>query len=637
MTPALSELSALNQWVLWRAVEREGKSTKLPFQPTGVCASSTDPLTWCSHDHVLKHVAKYDGISFALDFTDPYVCIDLDHSVEAGTIVPWAQTIVNDMDSYTEFSPSGTGLHIWIKAHIPGDRKRTGKIEIYEAQRFMTWTGDHVPNTPETINERQSELNVFYAKLFPASTKPLKKLPVMPADLDDAQLIEKASHAKNADKFNALWSGDTSLHEGNDSQADQALCNHLAFWCACDVERMDTLFRQSGLYRKKWEREDYRTRTIAHAVYQCRETYTVPDTYMPNVGRSLHEIPPRSNGNGTHMPIDEDTPEEPDVPAVPRFMPLSVAELYEAADRLPKREWVVKNLISEGCTHIMSAPPKAGKTWGALALAHAVATGGQFGIDESIRQGTVLWIDEEMGLEQLPGRMRRMGIPPDARMMTMCRSKLKLDHNGDVAELLKIIEDIDPVLIVIDSLRRVHDLDENDNSKVKALFPRFKDIAELGPAVLILHHDRKKTMWDDDDTERASGAQDWTAQVDVVLGLHKYQNEYVIRARATRLCALDACPIVSFTLIDEDFETMRIQWNDPAVKKIELDVMFETRVLTYLQMHDAEAPFQTTQIVAACDGKAAELSAAIHRLLGRGSITLEKGLHNKKLYRAAPL
>lgn len=370
-----------------------------------------------------------------------------------------------------------------------------------------------------------------------------------------------------------------------------------------------------------------------HATLETRDATDAP-------WETCCELPPavaRGKEAGTHMSI-EDTPDsEPEVPAVPRFMPLSVAELYEAADRLPKREWVVKNLISEGCIHIMSAPPKAGKTWGALALANAVATGGRFGMDESIRQGTVLWIDEEMGLEQLPGRMRRMGIPPTARMMTMCRSELKLDHNDDVAELLKVIKDIDPVLIVIDSLRRVHDLDENDNSKVKALFPIFRMLSELGPAVLILHHDRKKTMWDDDDMERASGAQDWTAQVDVVLGLHKYQEEYVIRARATRLCAQDACPTISFTLVDEDFETMRIQWNDPAVKKIELDAMFETRVLTYLRMHDAEAPFQTTQIVTACDGKASELTAAIHRLLGKGSITMVKGEHNKKLYRATAL
>ena len=86
-------------------------------------------------------------------------------------------------------------------------------------------------------------------------------------------LIIKAMAASNGAVFTSLWKGDTSAHGGDDSAADMALCNHLAFWTGNDPYRIDTLFRQSGLYREKWERQDYRDRTIERAIENTRESY----------------------------------------------------------------------------------------------------------------------------------------------------------------------------------------------------------------------------------------------------------------------------------------------------------------------------------------------------------------------------
>lgn len=84
--------------------------------------------------------------------------------------------------------------------------------------------------------------------------------------LSDDELIAKAMAANGGEKFTNLRAG---IQVGYDSQseADQALCNLLAFWCGGDDERMDRLFRDSGLYRSdKWERKDYRQRTINFAL-----------------------------------------------------------------------------------------------------------------------------------------------------------------------------------------------------------------------------------------------------------------------------------------------------------------------------------------------------------------------------------
>ena len=91
--------------------------------------------------------------------------------------------------------------------------------------------------------------------------------------LDDETLISKAKNAKDGAKFTALWEGDISGYENNHSNADLALCCLLAFWTGGDRDRIDKLFRQSGLNREKWDREDYVERTVKAALECITEFY----------------------------------------------------------------------------------------------------------------------------------------------------------------------------------------------------------------------------------------------------------------------------------------------------------------------------------------------------------------------------
>jgi hypothetical protein len=275
-----AEWKALAQWVTWRLEKVAGrdKPTKVPYDPrTGRKASTTDRATWCDYETALRlcKANGYDGIGFVVTADDPYTVIDLDgcRCGRTGEIAPWALKIIRKLNTRTEISPSKKGVHLILRGKPPGSRCRKGPIEMYCCSRFITVTARVLDDTPEIIETRQAELEAFYYEVFGAEAQtpstPTTITPT-PSSLSDQELIKKAM-ASNSN-FARLWEGDRNGY-ASESEADLALCSHLAFWTAKDAARMDQLFRQSGLMREKWERADYRDRTIAKAIEGTREVY----------------------------------------------------------------------------------------------------------------------------------------------------------------------------------------------------------------------------------------------------------------------------------------------------------------------------------------------------------------------------
>ena len=133
------------QWVNWRYALDRGKWTKHPYSPrSGKKASSTDLLTWSSFECVFDayEAGGYDGVGFVLCSGDPFTGIDLDgcRDPATGDVAAWAEEIVRCFDSYTEVSPSGTGLHVLVKAKAPASLKRP-YLEMYSTERYLTVTG----------------------------------------------------------------------------------------------------------------------------------------------------------------------------------------------------------------------------------------------------------------------------------------------------------------------------------------------------------------------------------------------------------------------------------------------------------------------------------------------------------------
>ena len=305
----------LRQWLCWRSEERDSKPTKIPYSPiTGERASSTSPETWASYEEAVRAWKEvgYSGIGFVFTLEDDLCGVDLDGCLDpvTGEIEPWAWTIIEELDSYTEVSPSGTGIHIIVRAALPEDRNRKGRFEAYDRGRYFTVTGKHRAGTPQTIESRQEGLQSVVRRVFGEEsanghTKPVAATESVDNGLSDSDVIQKALAASNGARFLRLWNGDTEVY-GSHSEADLALCGMLAFWTGGDAARIETLFRQSGLYRKKWERKDYRNRTITEALNGKTEFYEAPrgvkladgterkveDLRQEEVGRLLSDVEP---------------------------------------------------------------------------------------------------------------------------------------------------------------------------------------------------------------------------------------------------------------------------------------------------------------------------------------------------------
>ncbi|MCC6483323.1 MAG: hypothetical protein IT209_00625 [Armatimonadetes bacterium] len=275
LTHIPEELKALRQWILWRGVLRDGDLAKVPIDVNGAPGAQVHPERWVTFEEALAALERNraDGLGFAFCRDSRIIGIDLDDCVDEGSITRQADRIVRRLNSYTEASPSKTGLHIYVMAEMPGKRNRCQNLEIYPDGRFFTVTGERWPGVSEHVEERQQELNDIYAEYFPP--EPLN--PVAPAGaplaLGDEDLLAKAFKAKNGARFSSLWYGDTSAYNADDSRADLALCRLLAFWTGGDPAQIDRLFRASALYRPKWERIDYRARTIECALTGQAEFY----------------------------------------------------------------------------------------------------------------------------------------------------------------------------------------------------------------------------------------------------------------------------------------------------------------------------------------------------------------------------
>jgi primase-polymerase (primpol)-like protein len=179
-----------------------------------------------------------------------------------------------DLQAMRRYRPRVPGVHILVRAKLHGSGRRTGKLELYDSGRYFTITGQPLLRSSVGIENRQSQVEKLLCEVF--TSEMITPMIAYPTILftSDEKLIERAKLAKNGDRFARLWNGDTSDFGGDHSRADLALCRMLSFWCKGDIERVDRLFRQSGLMRDKWDRPcgamRYGERTLATLSLQAR-------------------------------------------------------------------------------------------------------------------------------------------------------------------------------------------------------------------------------------------------------------------------------------------------------------------------------------------------------------------------------
>lgn len=351
-----AELRDMPQWVCFMMVASPEKSKpdKVPINPRTLWgARPGDPTTWGTMREALDQQGKTGrckrkdrqgekvtvegticGIGFMFN-GNGIVGIDFDHCYQDGQLAPWVGEWVKRFDSYTEFSPSGTGLHILCRGRLPGRAIKLSEAEMYDQGRFFTVTGNG-PAKP--LCEAQEAIDALYAELstkkYQEKGKPTQ-CPVLAeaVTLEDTELIEKAKAGKNGAIFAALWAGDTSGYSSH-SEADMALCNALAWWTNGDAGRVDRLFRQSGLMREKWNerhgRDTYGWLTVENAVVSCRGGYD-PTAYRKQ--EEAGAFSPAVGGGYAFAPFEPFTP--PDTSKLPAFpvecLPPVLRDMAQAA------------------------------------------------------------------------------------------------------------------------------------------------------------------------------------------------------------------------------------------------------------------------------------------------------------------
>lgn len=281
------ELKARPGWVCWKWVYRQPKKegekewTKPPLNPrTGQYAVPTDPTTGGSFAEAYQWMLDkgLPGVGVMLTAEDPFVVIDLDKVIPDGVIAPRAQEILEQFGTYAEPSPTGTGLHLIQRcAQLPQGRTNKDGIEVYWQNHYVTVTGHPLPGY-DVISDCTEIFLPWHAKLSaepasPASrpaTKPstaatLTFCSTPPLSSEDQDVIT-ACRKMSSEKFARLYDhGDTSDYGGDHSCADAGLVGMLVK-AGADENNIDRLFLSSALMRDKWEREDYRERTIALAM-----------------------------------------------------------------------------------------------------------------------------------------------------------------------------------------------------------------------------------------------------------------------------------------------------------------------------------------------------------------------------------
>lgn len=284
----IEQLKKEKIWVNWKGVPQEdGKIKKVPLAYNGRETGCDDAHqeTWTTYENV---EGKLDGTSFAL--RNGVGVIDIDSN---NYDTPMVKDIIELMDTYTEISPSGNGYHLIFTVDITkiptcidaeGKKKLDSKyymknkekdIECYISgltNRFMTYTGDVFLDKP--IEDRTEQVLIFLNKYMKKPTQDAIASNEKELEEVSQNVLEIIIHSANVAKFKKLYNeGNTENYNGDDSSADLALCNILAFYCGNNPELIDYMFSQSQLYREKWDRQDYKDRTIKLAIASCNGNF----------------------------------------------------------------------------------------------------------------------------------------------------------------------------------------------------------------------------------------------------------------------------------------------------------------------------------------------------------------------------
>ena len=471
----LDELKQSKQWINWKRVTENGKTKKVPYCYKGYPTASDkghfkDWVDYQTVKNALKNSNNFDGIG--LVFHNGVCGIDIDHKDINDPIV---QDIINLMDTYTEYSPSGNGVHLLFTVdlnRLPCDYKekyyqKNSKlnVECYVdglTSRFFTFT-DNVINDKE-ICERTEQLLEFLNK-YMIRDNPLQDsyITYKESNKTDNEIIEIIRKSKQCYKFSKLFDkGDLSNFDDDHSCADESLCCILAYYTQ-DFSQIDRIFKQSALYRDKWDRKDYKAETIKKALMLV------------------------NNRNESITNLEY----------------ISANDLQDK--ELPPTIYYVDKILPQGLNLICSVP-KLGKSWLALDLCLSICNGTSF-LGFNTKEAGCLYLALEDSHNRLKKRMNKLLNGKKAPNNLIYSISCEDLQNGFVKQIESFLNTHNNIkVIVIDTLQKIRTEGKSNGMyahdyKELSMIKKLAD--ERGLCIILIHH-LKKGMTNDP-FEKVSG------------------------------------------------------------------------------------------------------------------------------------
>lgn len=297
--------------------------------------------------------------------------------------------------------------------------------------------------------------------------------------------------------------------------------------------------------------------------------------------------------------IADATPEDATAPTPKRKLTfLNWAELTELAKRADDTEWIVPRAILRGGVHFITAPAGGGKSWAAVDLVRACATGEKWLDSIEAKPCKVLYVNEEMGAGQFWLRASRISGGNLANMYTLQQEQVKLDNPEHLAAILEFIKAEGIEVVVLDTLVRVHGYDENSNTEMARLYDKVRRINALGVAVVALHHHKKGKGADNAVShEQMRGAGEIAAQADLIASIDQSEGVYRFRTTKNRHYGDDDWVSIDYRLVSDGAEgDIRIVQVSEGLAEYQGDVVTTNRILDSLSSSSIHPTVLSTRI-----------------------------------------
>ena len=533
------ELQARRQWVLWGVDPDNPKAPRQVVSPTQG-AKANNPMTWGSFEParcIVDMIGDARGIGYEITPADGLVAVDFDHCLDAdGNLLPPFDEWIKALPGYWELSQSGAGLHGFVRGTLPAgcsNKRRIDpqnaderEVELYIQERYIALTGAlWGPQTPlAEAPSAQAGIDAILEQMHmrPEDTAAGAALPEIdnrPAAEVDA--IIKAALAKSPD-FYTLWNWTERPGKlGNESKDDIAFV--CSAWKATEYE-LSAGDLMHGLDASPWAQTKTNSPEKDHWDKWFACGARKDGAYRKNTALRAYQRAKQDDA----AKIEGFTSLAANLPAGGVF---TAAELDKM--NLPPVQWAVPGLLPAGLSFLVAAP-KMGKSWMALDLCLAVASGGEW-LGRKVNQGPTLYLDLEDSANRAQARMRTLLDGFTAAPET-CTFRLLAPILGP--DLFKILDEwvtANPgaKVVCIDTFQKIKPATGKNETSYSADYricaPLQSWAQQHNICVLLIHHTRKGTG-SADIFEGINGSQGLMGSADAVLLLTKGEGRFAEEA-----------------------------------------------------------------------------------------------------------